>query len=224
MAVCQCEWRGIRLKLYCANGRGDDGRTKRVSNFPLFELIAEAYKKLQASKIGEKKALPVYLIKYLYNFQGDSWCNFRVFYRFPVLASTHFWRCVHWKHRPVLRMMGSCFRKHKKPGLETRRHSGCGTCKLCLCRGQGLELLKNRKKKLKSKLNDWFEKRRYLFKTMSLSLKFSGYGTKKSVFWAANSSVIDTPITMIDVINLSAIGIWFFASWNKTTSIITSND
>ena len=98
----------------------------------------------------EKKALPVHLIKYLYNFQGDSWCNFRVFYRFPVLASTHFWRCVHWKHRPVLRMMGSCFRKHKKPGLETRRHSGCGTCKLCMCRDEGLEFLKDRKKNWKS--------------------------------------------------------------------------
>ena len=133
-------------------------------NSPLFELIAEAVTKLQASIIDEKKALPVYLFKYLYSFQGDSWYNFRVFCRFPVLTNTHFWRCVRLKHRPVLRMMGNCFHKHKKPGVETRRRSDCSTCNLCLSRDQGLELLKDRRRLMRSKLtNDWFEKGRYFF-------------------------------------------------------------
>ena len=65
---------------------------KMLWNSPLFELIAEAFTLLQASKIGDKKAL---LFHYLYSFQGDSWYNFRVFCRFPVSASMHFWRYVH---------------------------------------------------------------------------------------------------------------------------------
>ena len=115
--------------------------------FSLFWAHCWSVYKVEASKFGQcfKKHSFVYLVKYLYSFQGDSWYNFLVFCRFPVLASTHFWRCVHWKHRPVLRMMGSCFHKHKKPGVKTRRRSDCNTCNFCLCMDQGLELLKDRK-------------------------------------------------------------------------------
>ena len=60
--------------------------------------------------------------------------------------------------------------------------------------------------------------------TMFLSLKFSSYNTKERFDSAGNSSVLDTLITTGDVTNLSAIWIWFFATWNKATAIITSND